>query len=146
MGVRIEDARLREAYELLEAANAEAAGAPAGEGEEPSTDQDGDHAQRAARQNGVEGADTDSPLLRKDNRPELLRWLMARLHVTKRQHGHRAGKAMLRLQYELVEDQRDAAACKLQGMWRCRKARQKVRQSLSKQFEERYDPSSGQLY
>ena len=146
MGVRIEDARLREAYELLEAANAEAAGAPAGEGEEPSTEQDGNDAQRAARQNVVEGADTDSPLLRKENRPELLRWLMARLHVTKRQHGHLAGKAMLRLQYELVEDQRDAAACKLQGMWRCRKARQKVRQILSKQFEKRYDPSSGQYY
>merc|ERR1719231_1662246 len=53
---------------------------------------------------------------------------------------------MLRLQYELVEDQREQAASKLQGMWRCRKARERVRGMLANQFEKRFDPGTGGYY
>lgn len=152
MGVRIDEARLAEARELITEAGAGSDGAEGeGDGDDRPTagaDEAGDAKREGARARSdvVEGGDSGSPLLKKEKQPELLRWLMARLHVTKRQHGQLAGEPMLRLQYELEDDRREAAACKLQGLWRVRKARLRVREMIGKSFEKRYDPSSGQHY
>jgi len=110
--------------------------APAAAGTDNAADEDDDE---------VVGT-LEPSLLKEDNRPALLSWLMARLYVIKRRHGTLAGRPMLLLQNEVEADLMEQMAAVVQGMWRMRKARQRLRAMLRKTFEKRYEPGTGNYY
>ena len=75
-------------------------------------------------------------LMKKANEEELLDWLLDRLKITR---NRRTKRTKLILQYEEDEVQKEAAATKLQGIWRQKKARRKMRLRARKQFEKMWD-------
>jgi len=75
-------------------------------------------------------------LMKKTNEEDLIEWLLDRLKISR---NRRTKRARLILQYEEDEVQKDAAAIKLQGVWRMRKARHKIRGRVRRQFEKMWD-------
>ncbi|GMI59746.1 hypothetical protein ScalyP_jg5839 [Parmales sp. scaly parma] len=74
--------------------------------------------------------------MKKTNEEDLIEWLLDRLKISR---NRRTKRARLILQYEEDEVQKDAAAIKLQGVWRMRKARHKIRGRVRRQFEKMWD-------
>jgi len=82
-------------------------------------------------------------LMKKDNEDELLEWLLDRLKISR---NRRTKRTKLILQYEEDGVQKEAAATKLQGIWRQKKARQKMRLRARKQWEKMWDNENGCYY
>jgi len=80
----------------------------------------------------------DHPLMRPERKNDLVEWLMARLRIAKLKQGHQRGRDLLMLQYELDKDAQNEAAARIQGLWRMRMARERVRQLTHQLYEKRY--------
>eukprot|EP00948_MAST-09A_sp_MAST-9A-sp1_P000985 g985.t1 len=96
---------------------------------------------------------TETPeLLRLENREKLLLWFLDRIFVCEgcglRSHAelHRRGESILMLEYEKEEQREYEMACKLQGLWKQKKARDRIRLLLKSLVKKQFDPNSGQWY
>ena len=81
-----------------------------------------------------------------DKRPQLINWLLHRLHFAVFKQGPLRGKAQLVLQYELDLDNQNEAAAKLQGLQRMFNARSRCRQVTMVSYEKRYNREAGRYY
>ena len=78
----------------------------------------------------------DPPLMKPDNQEACIEWLLERLRLSRNK---RTKRTRLILQYEEDEDMKDEAACKLQGIWRQKQARRKIRHKARQQYEKMWD-------
>lgn len=86
-------------------------------------------------------------LLDNENLPQLLKWLMAKVHVIWYQrHGRRERRKRLVFEYELDEVKMEKAALVVQGMWKMRRSLKLIREMVRANWEKRYDASSGTHY
>jgi len=82
-------------------------------------------------------------MMKPENEEELTRWLLDRLKLS---INRRTKKKRLILQYEEDDDIKDEMAVKLQGIWRCKKARAKCRHKCRQQFEKMWDKNAWCYY
>ncbi|GMH93930.1 hypothetical protein TrVE_jg7560 [Triparma verrucosa] len=81
--------------------------------------------------------EADEPFLMKpENQEACVEWLLQKLRLSRNK---RTKRTRLVLQYEEDVDAKDEAACKLQGIWRQKKARQKMRHKARQQYEKMWD-------
>ena len=73
-----------------------------------------------------------------EKRPELIAWLLHRLHFATFRQGPSRGKAQLVLQYELDMDNQNEAAARLQGLHRMYVARVHIREVTILKYEKRF--------
>jgi hypothetical protein len=98
-----------------------------------------------------DSASEDPVLLSKKGFEMLLDWLIARLYI---RDAHQvlgtkwAGKKgkVLMLQYEVEEQMINSMACKIQGVWRSRKAMLMMRAMLKEIYSKRWDNDMQQFY
>ena len=81
-----------------------------------------------------------------EKRPELIAWLLHRLHFATFRQGPSRGKAQLVLQYELDMDNQNEAAARLQGLHRMYVARVHIREVTILKYEKRYNREAGRYY
>jgi hypothetical protein len=92
--------------------------------------------------------ENDEPyLLQRRGFDKLLIWVTGRLYVNERVDRHTGQpKNVLMLQFEVEEEFMNRMVRKIQGMWRCRKARQKIRLLIKAIYQKRFDPAVGAYY
>eukprot|EP00947_MAST-08B_sp_MAST-8B-sp1_P000312 g312.t1 len=97
--------------------------------------------------------DPNTPdLLLLHNEHRLLRWFLDHLFIcrgcalTGHRDRHKRGEKVLMLEYEQKEQRDHVMACKLQGLWRQKKSRERIRVMIRGCYQKQFDAASQSWY